>query len=106
MKKIDAAVLWKCFYLGISYGQLLAEEERENEEWFNAGICAVSTRKRGPLSAPVRRQVHSEKWFAAKRKDYKEFQELYHSFIQAEQKQAEQKPGRISEPELFREAEA
>ena len=99
MKTIDAAILWKCFYLGISYGELLMEEERENEEMFDACLCSASGRKYTVPSAPARRrQVHSEKWFAAKRKDYKEFQDLYHDFIQAEQK-----PERISEPELFTE---
>lgn len=32
MERISAALLQKCFYLGVSYGQLLMEEERENED--------------------------------------------------------------------------
>jgi hypothetical protein len=70
-------LLFEAFCYGVDYGQLLMEEERENEGIFDAFLCGVSAKKYGVPSAPTRtRQVHSEKWFAAKRKSKADFLDM------------------------------
>jgi hypothetical protein len=70
--------VWKVFWWGVEYGQLLMEEERKSEEMFDAAVCYQSGLKYGVPSSPIqRRQLHSDKWFAAKRKGYKNFLEYY-----------------------------
>jgi len=76
MNKISVTIdeLYQVYFWGASEGQLLMEEERESEEIFDAAICAYSGRKFGVPSAPARRrQIHSEKWFAAMRKAKDDF---------------------------------
>jgi len=75
--------LWDIFFWGAGYGQLLMEEERENEEIFDAAGCAHFARKRNVPSIPVRRrQIHSEKWFEAKREGYREFIQFYKNYAE------------------------
>lgn len=69
--------LFKVYFWGISEGQLLMEEERENEELFDAAVCSFGSRKLCIPTVPVRRrQIHSEKWFEAMRKAEQEFREF------------------------------
>ena len=66
--------LYNIYSWGIHEGQLLMEEERENEDLFDAAVCCVGSRKFGIPTSPVRRrQVHSEQWFAAMREGKKNF---------------------------------
>jgi hypothetical protein len=61
--------LFQVYFWGMAEGQLLMEEERENEELFDAAICSIGARKLCIPTVPVqRRQIHSEKWFEAMRK--------------------------------------
>jgi hypothetical protein len=63
--------------------------ERENEELFDAAVCYTSGLKFAVPSSPVRRrQLHSEKWFAAKRGGYIKFMELYHKVYPKRDKSA------------------
>jgi hypothetical protein len=76
--KITKEDVWNVFWWGVGYGQLLMEEERENEETFDAFLCAVGSRKYALPTTPVRRrQIHGEKWFNAMRQSYKNFREYY-----------------------------
>jgi hypothetical protein len=76
--------VWNVFWWGVQYGQLLMEEERENEETFDAFLCAVGSRKYALPTTPVRRrQIHGEKWFDAMRQGHKNFLEYYISLNQA-----------------------
>jgi hypothetical protein len=75
---IESENVWKAFWWGVGYGQLLMEEERENEELFDAAVCYQSGLKYGIPSNPVqRRQIKSDKWFSAMREGYAKFLELY-----------------------------
>ena len=66
--------IYQIYFWGASEGQLLMEEERAGEEIFDAVVCYCASRKYNVPSTPVRRrQLHSEKWFAAMRKDKAEF---------------------------------
>ena len=70
-------ILLKVFSLGIDYGQLLMEEEKENEETFDAFMGCQSNKKYNvPCHPQERRQLHSEKWFKAKRGSFEEFMEI------------------------------
>jgi len=74
---VTVGELYQVYHWGAMEGQLLMEEERENEEIFDAFICVHSGKKYGVPSAPARRrQIHSEKWFAAMRKAKTEFNEF------------------------------
>ena len=67
----------KIYYWGVSEGQIIMEEERASEEIFDAMVCAHASRIFNVPSAPLqRRQLHSEKWFNAMRKDKAEFQDF------------------------------
>ena len=79
---ITAKELWDVFFWGVDYGQLLMEQERENEEIFDAALCSMASRKFAVPSTPVRRrQLHSEKWFDAKRKSYHSFLAFQKGFV-------------------------
>jgi hypothetical protein len=79
MKTVTVTIeeLFKVYFWGMSEGQLLMEEERENEELFDATLCAVGSRKLCIPTVPARRrQVHSEKWFEAMQKARQEFRDF------------------------------
>jgi hypothetical protein len=78
MQRITQQTIWDVFWWGVDYGQLLMEEERETEELFDAAVGYIGTRKYNKPSHPVRRrQLHSEKWFNAKRSGYEKFLDIY-----------------------------
>ncbi len=55
--------LMAAFQYGIDYGLLLAEQERDSEDLFDAVGCMVVSAKYGVPSAPARRrQPRSEAW--------------------------------------------
>jgi acyl-CoA reductase-like NAD-dependent aldehyde dehydrogenase len=69
--------LFKVYFWGMSEGQLLMEEERENEELFDAAVCAARSRKLCIPTVPARRrQVHSKKWFEAMQQARQEFRDF------------------------------
>lgn len=69
--------LLKAFECGIDYGLLIAEEERDNEDVFDAFLCAQVARKMCVPSVPARRrQPRSENWRKAKRESYSQFIDL------------------------------
>jgi hypothetical protein len=66
--------IFQVYFWGMAEGQLLMEEERENEELFDAAVCFIGARKLCIPTVPVqRRQIHSEKWFDAMRKSKQDF---------------------------------
>jgi len=76
-KKEIIDIMEKCFYYGVGYGQVLMEEERESEEFFDAFIGHCIDKKYNSPSHPTeRRQAHSEKWFEAKKHGFKNLQKL------------------------------
>lgn len=73
--KID---IFHIFCLGVDYGQLTMEEERDSEDTFDAFQGYLIARKHNmPSQIAPRRQPHSEKWREAKRNAYKEFFKIY-----------------------------
>lgn len=75
--KLDIVTAFKIFNYGVDYGQLLMEQERENEEWADAFNCCLISRKTAMPAVPLeRRQSHSENWKNAKRKSIADFKEL------------------------------
>lgn len=75
MKQIDVETAFRIFKWGIDVGQLFAEQERENEEFGEAWKgYAVARRTAMPMQGSTRRQLHSEKWFEAKRASLQAFQ--------------------------------
>lgn len=70
-------LMLECYSSWVSYGQLTMEEEREQEELFNALNWSVFAKKFAMPANPVeRRQLHSEKWFECKRKEAKDIYNL------------------------------
>lgn len=66
--------LFDIFSMGVDYGQLLAEEERDNEDWCDAFQGVIVGKKYSmPSQIAPRRQARTEKWRQAKRESYKQF---------------------------------
>jgi hypothetical protein len=66
--------LFQIFSYGIDYGQLLMEEERDNEDNFDAFQCFVHDQKTTMASGiSLRRKPHSQEWRDAKRASYDKF---------------------------------
>lgn len=67
--------LFEIFSWGVDYGQLTMEEERASEEWADAFQGVIIDKKFSMPSMPTpRRQIHSDKWFNAKRESFKKFE--------------------------------
>lgn len=61
--------LFEAFSAGVDYGQLLAEEERDSEDWYDAFQGHLVSQKYSmPSHVAQRRQPRSDKWREAKRK--------------------------------------
>jgi len=70
--------VWEIFRMGVDYGQLIMEQERQGEGMFDAFMGTVFDNKFAMPMAPTQtRKVHSEKWFEAKEKSLENFQKLY-----------------------------
>ena len=70
--------IFDIFAMGVDYGQLLMEQEREGEGVFDAFLGKSFDDKFAmPMSPTQTRQVHSKKWFAAKEKSLRKFEVLY-----------------------------
>jgi len=70
-------LLFEVFECGFDYGQLKAEEERDMEEWGEAFLGHIFSRKYSmPMQPAERRQARSEKWREAKMKSYHRFLEI------------------------------
>jgi len=75
--KLDTNIAFDIFCWGVDYGQLIMEHERENEGLADAFNCYFTARKTAMPSNPLpARQIHSEKWFAAKNESVKKFKNL------------------------------
>lgn len=75
--RLDIVTAFKIFNYGVDYGQLLMEQERENEEWADAFNCCLVSRKTAMPAMPIeRRQAHSENWKKAKRQSIDDFKKL------------------------------
>lgn len=69
--------IFDVFCMGVDYGQLLMEQERDNEDLFDAFQGHLISRKYSMPSQPApRRQPHSENWRKAKKESYLKFMEL------------------------------
>ena len=74
---VTSKQFFEIFLWGVDYGQLTMEEEREQEEWADAFQGVIIDKKYSMPSQPApRRQLHSEKWFNAKRESLKKFQKF------------------------------
>ena len=70
--------IWEIFRMGVDYGQLIMEQERQGEGMFDAFMGVVFDKKYAmPMAQTQTRQAHSEKWFEAKEKSLENFQKLY-----------------------------
>lgn len=77
MFMVNKDLLMQIFSYGIDYGQLLMEEERDNEEWADAFNCYLSDLKTSMPSQPIpRRQPHSDNWRNAKRESLYKFMSI------------------------------
>lgn len=84
---LDIATAFKIFNLGVDYGQVLMERERESEEWADAFNCCLVARKTAmPANPTPKRQLHSENWIEAKQKSFKDFQYLLIEIAQSKRK--------------------
>ena len=67
----------KAFEYGIDYGLLLAEQERDSEDMYDACQCSIYAKKMcRPSSLGQRRSARSNKWREAKQKSVIKFIEL------------------------------
>ena len=69
--------IFDVFCMGIDYGQLLMEEERDGEDMADAfqGMI-ISDKYSSPSAIAPRRQPHSKKWRDAKKKSLYKFMSL------------------------------
>lgn len=75
--QLDIATAFTIFNYGVDYGLLIAERERENEEWADAFNCFLFSQKTAMPAIPLeRRRCHSEKWITVKKKSFEDFQDL------------------------------
>lgn len=75
--RVDIKTAFKIFSWGVDYGLLLAEQEREQEEYADAFNCCLVARKTAMPAIPIpRRQLHSGKWIAAKKASLEAFQDF------------------------------
>ena len=69
--------LFDIFCMGVDYGQLLMEQERDNESWADAfNGFLVDQKCSMPAKELPRRQPHSDKWREAKRNSVRQFMDL------------------------------
>lgn len=74
---IDVKDLMTAYECGIDHGLLLAEQERDSEDFFDAAGCAFyAARMCVPSVPPRRRQPHSTAWRGAKQASMDRFLEL------------------------------
>jgi len=70
----DLIIAFEC---GIDYGLLLAEQERDSEDLFDAATCAIMSRRTClPTSIAQRRGPHSDAWRTAKKDSLRKFIDL------------------------------
>ena len=72
--KSIGGILADAFNMGMSYGLLKAEEERENEANFDGAICYLTDEKFQSPSIPTKkRQPHGKEWFNKSHKEANRF---------------------------------
>lgn len=98
---LSKELIIKIFEYGVDYGLLLAESERQNEEWFDGFQGEkISKKFHSPSSPAPRRQRHSEAWIAAKKQSLIKFAEIL-TRIKPTKKRGEYKPQRHKQLSLF-----
>lgn len=89
--QLDIFTAFKIFNYGVDYGQLLMEQERENEEWADAFNCCLVSHKTAMPAMPIeRRQAHSAEWKNAKIKSFNDFKNLLFEISEREEENARQ----------------
>lgn len=80
-KKVDFSNvqedLFEIFKMGVDYGQLLMEQERDGEDMFDAFQGFIADQKYCAPTAPApRRLPHSDEWRMAKKRSFDRFMEI------------------------------
>ena len=84
--QLDIATAFTIFNYGVDYGLLIAERERENEEWADGFNCCLVARKTAMPAMPIeRRQAHSEDWKQAKLNSLTAFKTLLSGLLEEKQ---------------------
>lgn len=84
--QLDIATAFTIFNYGVDYGLLIAERERENEEWADGFNCCLVARKTAmPAMLIERRQAHSEDWKQAKLNSLTAFKTLLSGLLEDKQ---------------------
>ena len=79
-------ILADTFNMGMAYGLLKAEEERESETAFDGAICYLTDEKFQSPSIPTKkRQPHQKKWFEKSHKEANRFWNGIFKFKEPEQ---------------------
>ncbi len=72
--KTVSGILADVFNMGMTYGLLKAEEERESEDVFDGVICYFTDEKFQSPSIPTKkRQPHNKEWFEKSHKEANRF---------------------------------
>ncbi|MEI0797325.1 hypothetical protein R4Q14_03215 [Brachyspira intermedia] len=84
--KTISGILTDVFNMGMTYGLLKAEEERESEAAFDGAICYLTDEKFQSPSIPTKkRQPHQKKWFEKSHKEANRFWNGIFKFKEPEQ---------------------
>lgn len=68
--KTISGILSDVFNMGMTYGLLKSEEERESESTFDGAICYLTDEKYQSTSIPTRKRApHSKEWFSKSHKE-------------------------------------
>ena len=72
--KTISGILSDIFNMGMTYGLLKAEEERESEANFDGAICYLTDEKfQSPSVTTKKRQPHNKEWFNRSHKEANRF---------------------------------
>lgn len=92
---MDEELIFEAFFIGVDYGLLLAEEERDSEDLSDAFNCMnVSKKQCMPSQVLPRRMPRNEEWREAKRDPLKKLNKLIKFKFQ--QMKAQTKPQEAS----------
>lgn len=84
--KSIGGMLSDCFNMGMNYGLLKAEEERESEATFDGAICYLTDEKyQSPSITTKKRQPHNKEWFEKSRQEANRYWQGILKFKEPEQ---------------------
>lgn len=84
--KTISGILTDVFNMGMAYGLLKAEEERESEAAFDGAICYLTDEKFQSPSIPAKkRQPHQKEWFEKSHREANRFWNGIFKFKEPEQ---------------------